>query len=242
MKHWSTLVITIILLQGCATMSVDECATADWRALGIEDGSRGETLAKAEKRGAACTKHGYAMDRSAYDIGRFEGLGLFCTPSTGYGLGERGKHYNGVCADHDEVAFLDAYNRGREMFSFTAAVSTAKSELTSVKGRHDELDSKLNKYWGGYRDEGMTTEEHNNMVLDLWAERKYLREEAIPYWNYAHQYLGEQLDEYKAKVGAGNPAIGSLQPRHFPGPERYTGPTKQDAQEMLREVFSALEK
>ena len=76
MKLWFALVAAVIVLQGCATMSVDECATADWRAIGYEDGTRGETLAKAQKREAACSKHGYAMDQLAYGHGRSEGLGV----------------------------------------------------------------------------------------------------------------------------------------------------------------------
>ena len=208
--------------------------------LGFEDGSRGETLAKADRRANACAKHGYAIDRSAYDSGRHSGLGMYCTETTGYSLGEAGRTYNGVCADHNEGAFLDAYNRGFELYTFTAAVAGAQSELSAAQRKHDELDAKLDKYSSGYRDEGLTMEEHNNMVLGLWAERKYLATEAIPYWQFAHRDLQAQLTEYQAKVAAGDPAVGSLQPRRFPGPEEYTGPTRDDAREMLREVFSGL--
>ena len=52
-------------------------------------------------------------------------------------------------------------------------------------------------------------EEHNKMALGLWAERRYLENEAIPYWVYAHTYLREQLDEYRAKVAAQAPSLGS---------------------------------
>ncbi|NNF15171.1 MAG: DUF2799 domain-containing protein [Gammaproteobacteria bacterium] len=240
MKRITLLIMAAIGLQGCATMSADECSTADWRALGYQDGSGGETLVKANKRNEACAKHGYVMNRVAYDKGRHNGLGFYCTPHTGYALGERGEAYNGVCEYHNEETFLDAHNRGLELFSFNSAVSNAGSHLASVKNRHNELDTKLNKYWTGYRDEDMTTEEHNTMVLELWAERKYLRDEAIPYWNYAHRFLEEQLQEYKARVSVGDPSIGSLQPRRFEGPERYTGPTEADARAMLREVFSTV--
>ena len=72
-------------------------------------------------------------------------------------------------------------------------------------------------------------EEHNNMVLGLWAERKYLATEAIPYWQFAERDLQAQLNEYRAKVTAGDPAVGSLQPRRFPGPDAYNGPTSADA-------------
>jgi len=242
MKHRILLVFFMTVLTGCATMSVDECATADWRALGFEDGSKGETLVRAERRANACSKHGYAMDGEAYRSGRHAGLGLYCTARIAYRLGESGRAYTGVCVDHDENAFLAAYNRGFELFTFTSAVSSAGSGLKSAQTRHAELDSELEKYSSGYRDEGMTMDDHNNMVLALWAERKYLENEAIPYWTYAHRYLQEQLDEYRAKVAAADPRIGSLQPREFPGPEPYTGPTREDAREMVQEVFSSLQR
>ena len=240
MKNWFILILTTLVLQGCATMSVDQCATADWHALGYQDGSQGATLSKAAQRDAACTKHGFTMNRSAYSDGRYDGLHLFCTPNNAYSIGERGKSYSGVCTDHNEDDFLDAYQRGRELYSFTGAVTATQSQLNSAQSRRDVLDAKLNKYWSGYRDEGLTTEEHNTMVLELWAERKYLRDEAIPYWQYAHRFSQEQLAEYRAMVNVGDPAIGTLQPRRFPGPEAYTGPSQQDAREMLREVFSSL--
>ena len=240
MKYWNLLAVAALGLQGCATMSVDDCATADWRAIGFEDGSKGETLAKADKRAKACAKHGYAMDRSAYDGGRDDGLGLYCTTATGYSLGESGRMYNGVCASHNEGAFIDAYNRGFELYTFTSAVTSAQSKLNAAQSKHAELDAKLDKYSSGYRDEGLTMEEHNNMVLGLWAERKYLAKEAIPYWTVAHRDLKSQLTDYRAKVAAGDPAVGSLQPRQYPGPRPYKGPTQADAREMLREVFSGL--
>lgn len=241
MKHRLMLVLFGGLLSGCATMSADQCAIADWRALGFQDGARGETLAMAERRAGDCANHGYAMDRHAYEDGRDSGLGQYCTATTAYELGGAGRRYNGVCAEHDEAAFLDAYNQGFEMFTFASAVSETADELQSARNRHAELDSRLQKYWGGYRDEGLTTEEHNEMVLNVWAERKYLLEEAIPYWTYAHRYSQEQLTEYRAKVAVDDPSIGSLRPRAFPGPEPYTGPTREDARQMLQEVFSSLQ-
>ncbi len=241
MKHRVLILVPMMALTGCATMSVDECATADWRVLGFTDGSRGETLARTERRANDCAAHDHIIDRVAYDGGRHAGLSQYCTSATAYTLGESGRTYNGVCGEHNEGAFLDSYNRGFELFTFTSAVSSAGAKLSAAERRHAELDDRLEKYSSGYRDEGRTMEEHNNMVLGLWAERRYLKNEAIPYWVYAHTYLQEQLDGYRVKVAAQAPSLGSLQPRDFPGPEAYEGPTNSDAREMLEEVFSALQ-
>jgi len=242
MKPYAWLILITLALQGCATMSVDECATADWRGLGFEDGSKGDLLTQADKRESACMKHGFAMDRTAYESGRYDGLGLYCQEGTGYNLGKSGRTYNGVCTDHDEGRFLDAYNRGFELYTFTSVLASAQTKLKSAQSRHGDLDAKLEKYSSGYRDEGLSMEEHNKMVLELWAERKYLAKEAIPYWTFAKRDLQAQLNDYQAKVAAGDPSVGTLQPRQFPGPESYPGPTKDDAREMFREVLSGLQK
>jgi hypothetical protein len=242
MNYRVMFIIPVVALSGCATMSADQCATADWRSLGFSDGSSGETLVRAEKRADACTDHGYVMDRDAYGNGREAGLGLYCTAETAYSLGESGRSYNGVCASHEEESFLAAYQQGLDLHAFTAAVSTAETKLKAARSRHTSLDRELDKYSDGYRDENLTMDEHNNLVLGLWAERKYLENDAIPYWIYAERFLQEQLDEYKAKVAQADPAVANFKPRAFPGPEPHEGPTNADAREMFSEVLGALQK
>lgn len=231
----------LLTLGGCASMSAEDCAGADWQLLGFDDGARGETTSRGERRAEQCAKHGFAMDRAAYDNGRDRGLASYCTEGIAYQLGETGGNYNGVCVDHDEPAFLDAYGRGRELHGFTQAVATAAEQRRAAQSRHDELDGQLDKYWGGYRDEGLTPEEHNEMVLNLWAERKYLATSAIPYWQEAEAVLNRELSDYRARVAVGDPAVGNdLKPTGYPGPTPYRGPTKADAREMLQEVFASL--
>ena len=230
-----------LVLGGFATMSAEDCSSADWRMIGFDDGARGEPLTRAERRERDCTKHGVAMDRQSYDAGRHDGLATYCTEGVAYQLGESGRSYNGVCADHDESTFLAAYERGRELYAFTAAVATAAEQHRAATARHDELDARLDKYWGGYRDEGLTLKEHNEMVLDLWAERKYLATTAIPYWQQAEAALRRELDDYRSRVAAADPAVGTnLSPTAYAGPDPYRGPTEADAREMLKEVFSTL--
>ncbi|MEM7281972.1 MAG: DUF2799 domain-containing protein [Pseudomonadota bacterium] len=240
MKLRALVVFLILGLSGCATMTVDQCATADWRAIGYEDGVSGEMLTKADKRGKACSKHGYVMNRDAYDVGRDSGLNLYCTEETGFALGESGKPYNGVCSAHDEAQFVRSYDRGYEMFRFTASVAMTQAKLLEAKNKHKNLDKELQKYDSGYRDEGLTMEEHNNMVLEIWAERKYLKTVAIPHWTHEKRAAQRELDAYRAKMAAGDPSLGSLRPREVQEPRPYTGATKADAREMVAEVFSRL--
>ena len=229
-KALVTLIFLSLLTAGCATMSAEDCSGADWQTIGLADGSQGQTLAKAERRANDCAKHGVVMDRNAYDGGRDQGLSQYCVEGTAYQLGERGKSYNGVCVNHDESAFLAAYEKGRELHAFTSAAGNASSQLASAESRHSKLDAELDKYWNGYRDENLTMEEHNSMVLELWSEKKYLEEEAIPYWRHADATLSQALSDYRDKVLANDPSVGSrLRPPAFSGPEPWEGPTEADA-------------
>lgn len=241
--RFPTIVIFLsIALHGCATMSVDECASADWRAFGYEDGTNGETMGKGDKRSSACAKHGYAMNRDAYINGRNEGLSNYCTEDSGYTVGASGLPYNGVCINHNETRFLEAHSRGHQAFGFSAAAATTAGELRSAKSKHAKLDSQLQKYDGGYRDEGLSMEEHNNKVLNIWAERKYLKTIAIPHWTSENGRAKHALENYRAMVAIGNPRVNSLKPIVPVKPRPYTGPTKNDAREMVAEVFSRLGK
>ena len=240
-KSFLALLCISLLGAGCATMSAEDCSGADWQALGRADGAAGQTLARAERRANACAKHGVAMDRNAYDAGRDQGLVRYCVAGTAYQLGEHGKRYNGVCKNHNEADFLTAYEKGRELHAFTTAASNASSQLATAQSRHAELDAELDKYWNGYRDEELTMEEHNAMVLELWSERKYLATEAIPYWRHADATLSQALSDYRDKVVTSDPSVGSrLRPPAFSGPQPWEGPTEAEAREMLQEVFSTL--
>ena len=240
-KTTLALLCTGLLTGGCATMSAEDCTGADWQTIGLADGTAGQTLAKAERRANDCAKHGVVMDRTAYDTGRDQGLSQYCVAGNAYQLGERGHSYNGVCSNHNEADFLAAYEKGRELHAFTTAAGSASSQLASAESRFKELDARLDKYWGGYRDEGLTMEEHNTMVLELWSERKYLETEAIPYWRHADATLRSALSDYRDKVVANDPSVGTrLRPPAFSGPEPWEGPTEADARAMLQEVFSTV--
>lgn len=118
-------------LGGCASMSSEECANSDWRAIGYEDGSNGYSTDRFGGRRKACAKHGVTADFQAYQSGRREGLVEFCQPSRGFNLGQSGRHYNGVCDTALEEEFLDAYRVGHQLYSLRSNVNNANSQIYS---------------------------------------------------------------------------------------------------------------
>ena len=114
-------------------MDKDECRTADWRAVGLEDGVKGRTLDHLGEHRKACAKHGITPDTDRYIAGRTEGLGSYCTPDNGYRVGRAGESYRGVCPELSTPAFVAAYNRGRELYTLHSRLTGVEREIASIK-------------------------------------------------------------------------------------------------------------
>lgn len=133
----TTALALLIMLGACASMSADECALSDWRAIGYEDGARGYTADRLGQHRKACAKHGFAPDLNDYRAGRTDGLREFCQPSRGFSLGAGGGQYLGVCASDQEPGFLDAYRTGQQLHTLRSNVNTTSS---AIRSREDGLE------------------------------------------------------------------------------------------------------
>ena len=75
------MISALLVLSGCASMSAEECLTADWQAIGYEDGARGAPVSAVTPRRQACAKTaGVQVDMTAYMTGRDMGLVEFLPP------------------------------------------------------------------------------------------------------------------------------------------------------------------
>lgn len=151
MNHKTIFMLaTALLMSGCAGMSVEECQTSDWRAVGFEDGSRGYTSDRFANHRKACAKHGVAANFELYQQGRAEGLYEYCVPSRGFNVGAAGGRYYGVCSADVEAGFLDAYRIGQQLHTHRANLSNTSSliyakeqELKATEARIAELGVSL---------------------------------------------------------------------------------------------------
>ena len=85
------------LLNGCASLSKDECITADWQIIGYEDGLKGSGAGRIGEHREACAKHGITPNKSAYDLGYDEGIRSYCSLSLGIRAGQNGNSILAVC-------------------------------------------------------------------------------------------------------------------------------------------------
>lgn len=81
------------------SMVLAACASPDWYAVGLQDGTRGGPAASTDEQ---------------YQAGRREGLMIYCTEQRGFEEGQAGRAYGTTCPDELAADYRDGYRRGRE--------------------------------------------------------------------------------------------------------------------------------
>lgn len=115
MYRWLVGCCLIGLLGGCATLSQNECLTADWYQIGLRDGYDGQPRARLAQHRDACTRFGVRPDEPAYFSGREQGLHQYCTDRRGFEVGSAGRTYRQVCTPLTEPDFLRGYRLGQDL-------------------------------------------------------------------------------------------------------------------------------
>ncbi|MEO8837127.1 MAG: DUF2799 domain-containing protein [Herbaspirillum sp.] len=163
------LIALIFGLAGCASMSKDECLTANWNEVGLRDGQNGEARGMFSSHVKACKEAGVIPDRNQYMAGYERGIVRFCVPSTGLEVGRRGRSYEtGTCSLAQEPAFLAAYRRGYDVYR-------AQQEVDRVNSRMRDTQNRLNST----KDEARRKElrrDLRDMDRDIWMARERLRD------------------------------------------------------------------
>jgi hypothetical protein len=136
--HLSCSLIAAALLAGCGTMSPKECQNADWRAIGLGDGLKGETLSILERRTASCADAGFKVPAPLYVEGRDEGLAQYCQLGNAARLGLSGSGYQGVCPAGIDGEFRRRHALGWEL-------NQARSALRTADARQADLERRLSK-------------------------------------------------------------------------------------------------
>ena len=130
-------------LSGCATLNKEECLSADWHALGQQDGSHGYAASRLQDHRSACHKHGVAPDPQAYAAGRRIGLRQFCTPSSGYRQGVKGREGVVHCAADQREAFRAAYGKGLEIHDQQQRVDELQRRIRDKDKEIEDLLAKI---------------------------------------------------------------------------------------------------
>lgn len=143
------LLIALLVMSACASISEEECLAADWYSLGVEDGSKGYPMSRIGRYRKDCAEVGVAPDAQQYGEGRMVGLETFCTYERGYAEGKRGAGNKAVCpAGPLEAEFMQGYEAGHYVYQVNRDVRNLERELAELRLEVDEVRADLDN---GYR-------------------------------------------------------------------------------------------
>ena len=202
----SLIVIPIaisFILAGCASgMDSAECVTADWQAIGYEDGSRGRGANSIASRRKACAEHGVTSDFEAYMAGRDRGLAQYCRPQNGYRLGTRGVRYSGVCPVGQEPAFQTAHTEGYGLYQRRMTVSKVAKQLRNRKRRANKIEHELVETTAQLVSAGLQVSKRAAMGVRIkqLADEKAEVELAIQQLEYEYATAKQEYEEYRIRV------------------------------------------
>lgn len=179
-----------LALNGCETISEEQCLAGDWIGRGYQDGQAGRSASRLNDYVEACAEHGVTPDPAAYEEGRREGLRQYCVPAVGYRVGRDGGAYNNVCSGAAEADFLVGFQDGRVVYDAQQLAETARSEVSATSARLTELDDKVDYFQARARDTTLSEEEREaagDRANELRRERRDLERD----WRRAQEALDE---------------------------------------------------
>jgi Protein of unknown function (DUF2799) len=133
MLRLSAVLLAAAIISGCASMDRNQCLSANWYAIGMEDGARGQPLERLGTHRRACAEHGVAPDAERYVAGRNEGLKSFCTYQRGFSQGRAGQGYAGSCPANLAAGFQSGYQLGRELYDLHRRLNETQNQIARSK-------------------------------------------------------------------------------------------------------------
>jgi hypothetical protein len=118
-------------------MNQSECQNANWQMIGLEDGSKGYSLAYIGNHRKACAEFNISPDLEQYQSGHAQGLRQYCTYLKGFQLGSSGTAFNSICPPDLEDDFQLGHQRGLEIHALNLEF---KKTQASIKELNEHLD------------------------------------------------------------------------------------------------------
>lgn len=119
-------IFSFFVFTSCATLNREQCQTANWKDLGVRDGSYGYDSTRIASHTKACSEHGINPDVNAYNQGYKAGLRVYCTPEKGFEIGRTGSFSRATCPADLAPAFYAAVENGRRAYQAELAAREAE--------------------------------------------------------------------------------------------------------------------
>ena len=149
MKNILIALSCMVLLNGCAIMSKNECLNANWEFIGQRDGVAGAG-SLAQQRGKVCAKHNVVINRSLYAEGYKKGVKTYCNPQAvfEYALHGQGDYQSCPLEIHNELR--PYYQAAKNYYDAKANMEAIEYRIAKAKGRLSEANSReMSDYYRG---------------------------------------------------------------------------------------------
>ena len=191
-------------LNGCATLSEEQCQVGDWYGIGESDGNSGYSHQRLEEHIEACQRHGVTPDHVQYEQGRQAGLRSYCTPERGFRAGRMGNSYGGVCPAGLERDFLAGYSDGQLVHAAQAAYDAASSDQARYLQQARDIESRIASEETAAQAADLT-DEQRRIIRDRIRALRNDRERALDQARDAEWRLREaarDVDNLRARFSA----------------------------------------
>lgn len=127
------ILLTLLTLGSCATLSEEECALGDWRGIGFEDGAAGRAPDFIAQHREACAEVGVSPNLSLWLAGREQGLRTYCTAQNAYSITRRGSSVRPYCTAVEQAAMAPAIRRGDAYRRVARELEQAREDLAEIE-------------------------------------------------------------------------------------------------------------
>ena len=205
--RWMPLAVLLTALGGCAGMGADECRTADWRAIGYEDGVQGHSAAYFGTRRKECAEHGVTANFDAWLAGRAEGMDHFCRPQNAYELGLQGLRDPGVCPAMLEAAFVAAHADGYGLYERGEMLERLRERLHHSRERSQKIEHLLAERTTRLIAPYLAPSERATIAVELkqLAQERLELERTIDRLEDEHAAAEREYEDYRRRIAAGSP-------------------------------------
>lgn len=130
-----------LVISGCASLDKDECQTVNWNELGRSDGAKGYSSTRLGDHAKACREYGIEPDAASYQLGREDGLRVYCTTDNAFQAGKANISFNNVCPAPIAAKLQASYRDGQIIHEIEAEMSAIQSYQAQERLKKDQTKS-----------------------------------------------------------------------------------------------------
>ena len=169
-KKVIALCTSLLLLNGCALLSREDCMRGSWYELGINDGRLGLASDRLERYHNDCSEYGVKVNDAEYQSGRKKGLENYCQLSVALETGSKGDRYQrGVCPPDIDATFYKYNDAAYQVYQLKDDIKSLERSIESKKYEISHNSSKLDN--NNYTEIQKKQDELNKQLSSLQNER-----------------------------------------------------------------------